>query len=913
VALLLFFFPQPVFSWEGKIVDQIEVRLEGVLAPSVLSEAIGFREGDLYQSEKIRQAVVSLYRVGTFRDIEVQVRSLPNQRVAVTFLLLEKRLIRSIDFAGHRRFTRQEIEKTLRVPADLPFEEREWEDRLAPLYALYKREGYLGLQVKTEIRSRATDGAIEIFFQIQEGERTQIKKLVLLGETTELPLQKLIQSGPSRPFRIDTLEEDIQRIRAFYKKKGYWMAVVGPPQILFLPEENGVEIVLPVIPSTRIDLTFNRVDPKAGPVLLSSSFLPGGSSLDHFVQIDHERGATEEGLDESAREIEQFYYDHGYPFVSVSVTATPFSKPKRIEVVFQIARLTRMRIGKIGFDGNRSFRGKQLKDLIRLKKEPFWKQKTRFKNELLQEDIDRLISFYKKEGFQSVQITAEVLFEERSRFVHVLFHVEEGVQTRIRAVTLRGEEQLSAATLFRVLSLRSNTPYNKELVRQGASQIFTAYSRRGYIHARVDSHVTLSPDQTAVDIQYQIVEGRPVFLGSLSLFGNTKTQEPILTREMAIQRGDPYDHEKILQSQHQLSRLGLLNTIHFNPTQNSDDASVLDLRLTVVERPSLFLEFGPGYLETEGLRGFLEVGNRNLFGTGRKISARAEASGLEKKYGFDYKEPRFFSYPTDGTLGVIYFLTQRESFDEEALVGTVGLEKQFSLAWRGRLLYQYEEKEITNVTPGAILTRQDVGEIVIGSVNPSLVRDTRNDRIYPTSGSFHGLTFRNAAKVLGSEVQMVKITHQSSFFFAPTLKTAVAFSARVGLAEQFGETKSIPLSERFFLGGRSTVRGYDQDRLGIEGITVNQGQPTGGNAMVIFNEEFRFPLIRDFGAVLFFDHGNVWRIMEDIKLGNLKSTAGAGLRYNTPIGPFRVDYGYKLDREPYESPYGLHFTIGHAF
>jgi outer membrane protein insertion porin family len=338
--------------------------------------------------------------------------------------------------------------------------------------------------------------------------------------------------------------------------------------------------------------------------------------------------------------------------------------------------------------------------------------------------------------------------------------------------------------------------------------------------------------------------------------------------------------------------------------------------LAVVERPRLALEFGFGYLDKEGGRGFLGVSHRNLFGTGRKISARVEGGAIERRYSLNYKEPRVFSYNADATIGATYFKTQASSFsefDEEALVGTVGVEKQFTPFWKGVFLYEYKDTDITNVKSGVTLTDQDVGKLIIASVNPSLIRDTRDDPFNPASGSVHVATLRIGAQSLGSEVQLVKLTHQSSRFFSPTPKTTLAISARAGGAKKFGETNIIPLSERFFSGGRSTVRGYAQNKLGIEGATIIGSLPTGGNALLIFNEEFRISIFKSFGMVLFFDHGNIWREFNEIKLKEIKSTTGIGFRYNTPIGPLRIDWGYKLDREEPESSSEFHFMLGHAF
>ncbi|MFQ5781002.1 MAG: BamA/TamA family outer membrane protein, partial [Nitrospiria bacterium] len=242
-----------------------------------------------------------------------------------------------------------------------------------------------------------------------------------------------------------------------------------------------------------------------------------------------------------------------------------------------------------------------------------------------------------------------------------------------------------------------------------------------------------------------------------------------------------------------------------------------------------------------------------------------------------------------------------------------GLDKRFTDRVKGFLFYQYELKRTTNVAPTAELTPEDIGRFAIATVNPSLVRDSRDDPFNPRSGSVNGIALRSAATFLGSDVELIKATLQSRWFYQLAPKLVFAFSARIGVAERFGGTTIVPLSERFFVGGRSTVRGYDEDKLGIPQVTLKNGQPTGGNAMFVANEELRLFLPKSFGLVLFFDHGNVWKSYRDVSFSETKSTTGIGLRYNTPIGPLRLDWGYKLNREAGEDPSAFHFTLGHAF
>jgi outer membrane protein insertion porin family len=203
--------------------------------------------------------------------------------------------------------------------------------------------------------------------------------------------------------------------------------------------------------------------------------------------------------------------------------------------------------------------------------------------------------------------------------------------------------------------------------------------------------------------------------------------------------------------------------------------------------------------------------------------------------------------------------------------------------------------------------------VLISSLSPAVVWDLRNDPFNPTSGSVHGATLKQAAKLLGSEADFSKVTVQTSWFFPLGEHSVLALSGRGGMAWPQRDTVEVPINERFYMGGGTTVRGYLQDSIGPPTVAATSGKvPTGGSSMVQLNAEARMNAAGGNGIVLFVDAGNVW-VDQQIRFDELRSSYGAGLRYATPVGPLRLDYGQKIHRLPGESPGELHFNIGHAF
>lgn len=909
----LFALPLFAASWEGRVIAKIDFEQNGVPLDESLIHVIGMKAHDIYQTAHVRQAMERLYATGMVTGIKVDVTELSDGQINVKWIFSQKQIVSAMTLSGLHKLSKAEILEALHFIPNEVMDESQWEKRTQKLISLYKNEGYFNVQISSQFKPFQKNPSVaELLLNIEAGDRARINRLNFTGNPVfpERVLRLSVLSNNPEHFSMKRLQDDMDRLNQFYKKYGYRKAIVGPPLIVFLPSRYEVNITLPIVGGIKIDLFFDGVN--------RFSF-PEGESLDKLVGINKERGDDDAVLEDAARAIEIFYHDKGYPFTKVSVKAKRFPLEDRTEAYFTIENATRARIRKINFFGNNTFSEKRLLKLVSLKKEGFL-TRTHFTERQLREDAENIALFYKKEGFLDARVTPDISFDGEKKKAVILFKIEEGIYTWIETISLKGTDRISEESIMNSLSLQKGDPYNKGAMREGARQILILYSRLGYLSAKVSSEVTFSEDKRRAQLDYTITEGEPVFLGATRITGNLKTKKHVLLREMALQTGDPFDNEKILLSQQQLSQTGLFSNIHFEPDEKTEDKAVQDLRLTVSERPRWALELGFGYLDDEGPRGFLGVSHRNLFGTGRKMSARIEGGNIERRYSINYKEPRVFSYNADATASATYFKTQADSFkkyDEETFVETVGFEKKLSPLWKGVLFYEYKDTNITNVQPNVILTDQDVGKLIIASTNASLIRDTRDDPFNPVSGSVHVTTLRMGAKVLGSEVQLVKMTHQSSLFFPQTAKSTLAISVRAGGANQFGETNIIPLSERFFAGGRSTVRGYAQNKLGIFGETINATTddtiPTGGNAMLIFNEELRISIYKSFGMVLFFDHGNVWREFNEIKLSEIKSTTGIGFRYNTPIGPFRVDWGYKLDREILESSSEFHFMLGHVF
>ena len=882
--------------WEGKVIRQVTV------VPESERGRVDLHPDDRYDTEVIRREVRRLFLSGDVRDAQVEVTPVDHGEIAVRIVITLRRYLASVSILGNRRVAEDGLRRALDLEIGTEWTEARWTTAERAARKFLKDAGHFQATLSYDVVPSNVAREVALRVRVREGTPASIRSVRFTGTPHFSPRRLALRLGvqPGVGYRRDWVARDVERLRAFYHKRGYLLAAIAPPQVQWDAKTNGVDLTFQITASHRIDLFFEG----RGPI--------STRELSRQVKIVEEQSDDNEVLQSSARALAALYRARGYSGAKVTVAAERLPQAGRTEIRFQIDPGPRTKIADVRFRGNRSISKRSLRAAIGLRKaglirEGFYTKAQRNR------DIETLTELYRREGFAAVEIKGTTRFDAGAESAVVTFRIKEGVRTRIGQVTLSGNAALSTATL--AVQLLTGEPYEVRRVKTTAHQIQAAYARAGYLYATVKTETALSPDGTRADIHYVIDEGRPVQMGALQIDGNRRTKADVLLREMAIAPGEPYNPEAILKSQKNLYRAGYFSSVRFEPVGIESQPEVLDVRLAVTERLHMPVAFGLGYGEHERLRGFFEIADLNLLGRGQAVRLRAAASGLEEKYTLSLHEPWIFSRRLNARLVLTAGQQREATYDLQTESAVAGIEKQLSDTLKGTLQYQFERHKVSRAV---LLSPEDVGKFNLATINVALVRDTRDDPFNPRHGSLASVTLRQGAKAIGSEVQMVKLSLQYSVYRSLTDRFLLALSARAGVADRFGETELIPPPERFLLGGRNTVRGYEADRLGIPfgapGATLAaDGRPIGGNALLTFNEELRVALPRSFGLVFFLDHGNVWADMPSVSLSEIKSTVGLGIRYHTPVGPLRLDWGYKLDREPNEPAAELHFAIGHIF
>ncbi|MHB8882373.1 MAG: outer membrane protein assembly factor BamA [Thermodesulfovibrionales bacterium] len=875
-------------------VDRVVMTGLSSLGEQEMAGMLQIAPGSLLDEDMLRRGIKTAFLKGIFEDISVKVRE--GEQVVVEVHVRERDRIRKVRLTGAVQLSEKLIRRQFLLREEELMRYDQVRQALDLLKAWFSEKGYPAAEVSLDVVRTDKPYVVDLDLRIAEG-----KPLLIRGITLSLApspsgdaaaergrlLDELSVISPGDVLDRERLGQVLRHIRNSLKARGHIKPVVGPFSF-----SDGI-LDIPVQPGRRLE------------VFMEGNSAIGTKTLIKEMSLSEMEDINDEVVGEAVDRLLALYHTEGYPFAQIA----PVMKADGdiLKLSFFVFEGQRVRVGSISFPGAKLPDGTLKGVMLLAGGKPY-------NPDLLERDRESLRDFYGALGYlETVVKKIEVAMSEDKSSAGLTVQIEEGERTTIGSVTITGARPEVTDELARVAGLKTGDPYNEVDISDARFRILDHYSRTGYSAADVAVQREILDRRARVT--FQVTEGAKKYLGTTVITGNTRTRHKVIQRELLHKDGQPFDHAVFAEEKHKLYKLGLFTDVEIETTDVEGDRS--NVLVKVTEGNAGSVEFGAGYAEHDRFRGFVEVSYRNLGGMNREGLMRAEVSSLEQRYLLQYNEPRFlgrtfplrvfFQYDKKreinaSTKEILYRLTRYSL--------TAGIEKKLSSVMKSEFYYEFALVRTADVKPDVVLTKEDSGTIAISSIKPAVVYDTRDNPFEPEKGVLAGASLKFASFLLFSETNFAKFEVFASRFQKLSRGLVLAVSLRGGVAYHFGDTQELPLVERFFLGGRSTVRGFDQDTLGPKGA---DGNPTGGNVFLMGNAELRLAIGRGFGLVPFVDIGNVWVNTKQMVLTDLRYTTGLGLRYNTPVGPLRVDYGYKLNREPGESRGALHFSVGHAF
>lgn len=607
-------------------------------------------------------------------------------------------------------------------------------------------------------------------------------------------------------------------------------------------------------------------------------------------------------------------------------------------------------IGRIVFDGASSFSAKDLKGQMKTTEAPFFAilHRPRLDRETLRRDTAALQAFYRANGFLDAKVILERLeLLQNGTFVDIVIRIEEGEATRVDVVEFQGTGPISEDKLRKNLRLKPGVPFNPTLVDGDIYAIKRSYFEVGHLAVEIDDSVAV--EGKTVRLLYRIEPGPVIAIRRIGITGNRLTKPRIIEQELAIKEGETFRLGKAVETQRNLFETGLFTEAEIVP-ENLDVASLtVDVNVRVRERKSAYFEVGLGVGNILGSRVTGEWGDRNMFGTGRRLKLKAEYSfalfaGDVVDFGNLDVRVKYYRYDAEfaqrHVLGTQFQLALNAYIEKDATVEPIVIRTRGAaigtlrhLSPRTDLTASLSDENIEREIPGAE-TEKSHSRLLRGSVS----HDTRDFVLDPHRGTYRDLRGELAGGFLGGDNDFYTLNTSLQRYWSKSGGIVFAVRGRFGFADAYGSSKDagVPIENRFFTGGGNSVRGFNENSLGpTELVEQSAGDPVetvvGGRLLVVGNAEIRFPIPLlsryRFSAAAFADGGNVWSSLGAVDIGDFdpfvskndvtdedfRYSIGVGLRYNTPVGPIRLDYGIPVKRDGTEPSGRFHLSLGQIF
>ncbi|MEW6264690.1 MAG: outer membrane protein assembly factor BamA [Thermodesulfobacteriota bacterium] len=708
-------------------------------------------------------------------------------------------------------------------------------------------------------------------------------------------IKRVIQTQPGDSFSETKLSEDLKRVFGMNFFDDVKVDVDDSPEgkiVKFIVDEK------PAI--AQVDFSGNR--------MLESETLMGALGYSLYAIMDPQRMA------DSIENLKKLYREKGYYKAQITYESEPVG-PKTVAVKYKVEEGSRMYVDRIDFLGNEAFSDRKLRKQMQTSTKNFlsWLTDSGILNqEVLKEDVTRLMAWYLNNGYLRARVGEPQVNVEGDDLV-ITISVMEGPQYKVGKVGVTGDLIAPEETLLSKIKINRQKIYIGEVVRKDVLALRDFYADHGYAYNDINPKLTEHEDTKTVDIVYAIEKKKQVTFERIVIAGNDKTKDKVIRRELKVVEGDLFSATNMRQSKTNLLRLGYFDDVQMTTSDGSVD-NTMNLKIDVKERPTGAFSIGAGYSSYNQVFGTIRVNQNNLFGTGRRLSLEASLGGRYDEYMLSYTDPWLFDIPLTAGFDVFYTKDKWDLFTKNtsgfALRAGYPVFEEFRLSGR----YLYQNVEITDIDAyAASVIKALMGKATSSGIGVQLRRDTRNRMFNTTEGSDNSINVGYTGGPLGGDLHYSEYVLDSGWFIPTFLEDVTLFvRGKIGYMVE-NKKDGLPVYQKFYLGGLNSVRGYKV--WSISPTDPATGDTVGGEKMAQFNVELIFPLIKESGlmGVVFFDQGNVWRESEDYDFGDMRRSYGAGIRYYSPLGPLRLEYGRVINPRKTDPEGQWEFSVGTFF
>ncbi|MBU1343034.1 MAG: outer membrane protein assembly factor BamA [Proteobacteria bacterium] len=885
---------------------------------SMARDIIPIKKQDLYSLDKIEKAIAALVDSNMFQSVHVADPDLTPEGVILSFSLTPFGRIKDIVIHNAFPLFQKEVINVMSIFTGDSFSEKKLNEQPERIKNLFKDQGYTDPQIKVSAHKNEADGNYVIFVEIEKGDFYSVNTVKIVGNHhfSSLRLNLRINTwkasvlvGSAKRFVKKALEEDIKNFISFYREKGF----------------ADVQVAAEVIKDDKQKTVAVMFNIKEGP-LYEVSFHGNKKFRDYTLKkemvFSKEGNKNNFGLKKSIRNLKKIYTENGYLDVVLEkrIIDNDPKDPSIRKVVLEIDEGRPYRVSGLKISGNHAISEKEILKSILTRTRGFGSEGS-YVPQVLEADINAVRAIYRQKGYTGARVEKKIQIKEFSssdkspkRVVEIYLAIDEGIQTLVGKVEVNGLTAIPHAMALSVFELKPGGIFNESMIETDEKKLQEKISEAGYPHVAVKAVTEFTQDRSRGNLFYQISEGPRVTVGQIFYMGNFRTREDVLENEMEIAEGQPLLLSKLLESRRNILDINAIDSARFRTLGLKTAEDEMDIVVEVAEKKPYFFEAGTGYDTERHFYFNTLIGDHNFAGRNLDLQSGAEISQIGYKADISLTDPRLFSTRTASSTRL--FTEDREEFNKDFGTLTYGASQDFSQSFFEKKLtaglgfvYEFREQYLTRTRQltGVETEHYSPRHIIVAS--PGLVYKTTDSYVRPRNGIFSSADLDISKGIGNDQDDFIKYRLDARFYYTLFEPLTVAVRGRYGFIQPYGSNTHVPEDQLFFLGGTSTVRGFDENLLRIDA----SGQAVGGREVILGSLEARCDLGLNLELTTFYDIGTVAGTQGRSDSESFRDSVGIGLRYLTPIGPIGFLYGHKLDPKPNESAGSFHFSMGYTF
>lgn len=899
--------PDPLIS---KIIIEIQdPRGDESRWTEIADNLIFLREGEVFSAQKLQESLDALKLCRKFQSIHADSDEERNT-IRLTFRLKPFRQVKDIQIMYASPLFERDILNVMTFYIGDAFVGDQLPKQAELIENIFKEEGFIRPEVNVSAQEDPADGHFIVYVNIEKGEFFRVGDFEIKGNLSfsgnRLKLRmktwqaSLLPGGLGR-FVSKSLKEDIKNLTEYYRKQGYSDAAIDS-QVEKDTEAGKAAILIRINEGMKYDVGFEG----------NKEFW--NMTLKKDIVLFKEGNKNDSGIKKSVKNIKEHYRAAGYPEADVKVEEEINNEKRLRKIHFMIDEGPRSVVDSVQIRGNEQFDSKKIGKQM-LTRPPGILNDGACIPETLEDDAQAVKTLYLNHGYRDAQVKKTIRQSGDNQRVTVSLDIEEGIQTRISSVKLKGLSALSEEEAYKLLQVKAGELLLEDKIREDERKLASVISEKGYPHIAVSGEFSLSADHSKADVIYTVEEGPYVRMGDVYFTGNFRTKRKILLNELEIKPQAPFSLVKLLETQRNFRNMNIFESVQFKAFGLKEKTDEVNLFVELEEKKPYFAQVGVGYDTRRNFYANALSGDRNLFGLNKSVQMSGEISQIGYQAGLGITEPRLFGSRISSSFEL--FATETEELNKDFGTRSFGSSLGFSRKWfqhlNTGLTFRFEQREQfrrnTETGSANIFNEEELETRRFLVTTPYLSYDTRDSFVRPRKGIFSSVSLDFSQGLENSLDNFLKYQLDARYYWTPFSRLTFAWHGRMGHIEPFGSVEKVPDDQLFFLGGISDIRGFSENMLRYNA----DNSPVGGHTSLLGSMEARIDLGLNFELTTFYDAGKLSNVFQDTESEGFRSTVGMGLRYITPVGPVGFLYGIKLGPEQGESSGRLHFSLGYTF